>query len=81
MCSIEKMIWKQFHERYKYTILLECAKTFAMKTQVGLLNCIHYKTCTVKQGYSEHTYNELMLTVKQFLFPLTLLHIVKLTDK
>lgn len=37
-------------------------------------------TCTVKQGFSKHTYNELMLTAKLFSFPITLLHVVYLTN-
>lgn len=37
-------------------------------------------TCTVKQGFSKHTFNELMLTAKLFSFPITLLHVVYLTN-
>lgn len=35
---------------------------------------------TVKHAYNVHTYNELMLTVKLFSFPVSFKHIVKLTD-
>lgn len=35
---------------------------------------------TVKHAYNVHTYNELMLTVKLFSFPVSFKHIVKVTD-
>lgn len=35
---------------------------------------------TVKYGYSEHAYNEFMLTVKGFSLPITLIHVVNLMD-
>lgn len=35
---------------------------------------------TVKYGYSELAYNELMLTVKGFSLPITLIHVVNLMD-
>lgn len=35
---------------------------------------------TVKHGYNKHTYNELKLTAKWFLFPVTILHVINLTD-
>lgn len=36
---------------------------------------------TVKHNYSEHAYYELVPTAKWFSFPVTLLHILNLTDK
>lgn len=35
---------------------------------------------TVKHGYSEPVYNELMLKAKWFSFPLILFYVVNLTD-
>lgn len=35
---------------------------------------------TVKHGYNEHAYSELMLTAKRFSSLVTLLHVVNFTD-
>lgn len=57
-----------------------------MKTLFLFINYYYYLYIInngniVKHGSSEHAYNELTDTVKWFLFPMTLLNIVKLTDE
>lgn len=42
------------------------------------IKCAHITT--VKHGSSEHAYNELTLKAKGFSFPVTLSHVVNLTD-
>lgn len=51
-----------------------------LDTQVNVHVSVHNRhtillfTDTVKHDYSKHAYNESMVTVKSFLFPVTLLH-------
>lgn len=44
------------------------------------LHALIHVYITVKHSYNEQAYNELMLTAKWFSFPVTLLHVVYLTD-
>lgn len=56
---------------YKWEICRE------RKSTEHLYRYMEYRyTCTAKQGYSEHAYNEFTLTVKYFSFPVNFFYML-----
>lgn len=59
---------------------MHCFGLYESKTNSVKLNIL-LKQTTVKPTYSEHSYNELTIIVKLFLFHLGFKHFMKLTGK